>query len=395
MGTFTTMVAVLPVYLIGSLAIQLDKDLGVTASILGAIVAFYWAISALLSTTAGRVAQKLGARTGMLLAVALGVVSLLAITVATPSWGWLILWLGIAGASNALSHPLANGLIADQVSIRNRAFAFGIKQAAIPAATFAAGLSVPVLALTVGWKWAFMIAAILAVLLVPVLIGIVPKTRPLKMSNASIRSAGLPPRLKPFLLATAIAQGLGSAQANVLGAFTVSFAYAAGFDIAAAGILFSVASAAGLIARPLVGMAADRGVGGSMATVALMMTLGCVGLLGMASGNTIAFGIGCVLAFGFGWGWNGLAHYVVSRQAHPFTERATGITQSGTYIGGTLGPLTFGLIFAHFGPMAGWALASVVAAMAAIAALVAYRLGKRLTTSEWPTIQPSKTAPVR
>ena len=287
----------------------------------------------------------------------------------------------VAGASNALGHPLANGLISGQVSTRNRAFAFGLKQAAIPVATFAAGLSVPVLALTAGWTWAFMLAAIFAVLLVPAVVRLVPKTyRSLNTSKASDSSskAVLPRRLKPFLWATAIAQGLGSAQANVLGAFTVSSAYAAGLDIATAGLLFSLASAAGLIARPLVGFAADRGIGGSMATVALMMTFGCIGLLGMASGNPTAFGVGCVLAFGFGWGWNGLAHYVVSSRAHPFTARATGITQTGTYIGGTLGPLAFGFIFVHYGPMTGWALASVVAAMAATAALVAWRLEKNL-----------------
>jgi predicted MFS family arabinose efflux permease len=166
-----------------------------------------------------------------------------------------------------------------------------------------------------------------------------------------------------------------------VGAFTVTMAVQAGFGAAGAGLLLGAASVAGILARPLVGIAADRGIGGSMATVALMMGAGSLGLLGMASGFPIAYAAGAVVAFGLGWGWNGLAHYVVSRTAHPFTIQATGITQSGTYIGGTLGPLLFGIVFSQFSPAVGWTLAAVVAAAGAAASLVAFRLEKRLRAS--------------
>lgn len=116
-----------------------------------------------------------------------------------------------------------------------------------------------------------------------------------------------------------------------------------------------------------------------MATVALMLAVGCVGLLAMAWGNSAAFAIGCILGFGFGWGWNGLVHYVVSHRSHPFTVKATGITQSGTYIGGTVGPLALGCAFAAFGASTAWTIAASVAAMGALAALVAFRLEKGLS----------------
>lgn len=169
MAAFATVIAVLPVFLVGGLAVQLEEDLGMTATVLGAAVAVYWAVSALLSITGGYVAQILGARKGMLLSTALGLASLLGISLATPHWTWLFLWLAIAGAGNALSHPLSNGLIAREVAIKNRAFAFGLKQAATQAASLIAGMSVPILALTVGWKWAFVGAAVVAVVLLPML----------------------------------------------------------------------------------------------------------------------------------------------------------------------------------------------------------------------------------
>lgn len=381
----TTIVTVLPVFLAGGLAVQLEDDLGMSTAILGVSVAVFWAVSALLSPASGRVAQQLGARKGMLLAVGCGLTALSGIAFATPHWPWLFAWLAVGGAANALGHPPSNGLIVEQVALRNRAFAFGLKQAAVPTATLLAGLSVPVLALTVGWKWTFIIGAAFALLLVPILIKLVPGKRksqqPVTRSGpAGTAATPLPRKLKSFLIVTAIASAMGSAQANALGAFTVISATQAGFNVGTAGLLLGLGSAAGCLTRPLVGIAADRGIGGSMGTVAIMMSMGCAGLLAIASGNKIAFTVGCIFAFGFGWGWNGLVHYVVSHRAHPFTVRATGIVQSGTYIGGSLGPLAFGLVLANFGPTAAWTSAAFLAAMGAGSALLAHRLEKKLPT---------------
>ncbi|MHA7292449.1 MFS transporter [Arthrobacter sp. HLT1-21] len=389
MAALTTVVGVLPVFLIGGLAVQLEADLRMTPSALGVVVGVFWGVSALLSASAGVVATTLGLRRGMPLGVCLGLISLVGIAFLTPGWPWLILWLTFAGAANALCQPLSNGLIVDQVDTRNRAFAFGLKQAAIPAATLAAGLSVPLIALTIGWQWTFAIAAALAILFVPALVRSLPRRAPSDKCAPKDKRAPrpkavrtrLPRELRPFLLMTAVASGLGSAQANVVGSFTVASAVGAGYNAATAGLLLAAASVAGILARPLVGIAADRGIGGSMATVAIMMGTGCVGLIGMASGHPVAYGIGSIIAFGLGWGWNGLVHFVVSRASHPHTTRATGITQIGTYLGATLGPLVFGFIFTHFPDGVGWSLAAVVAAAGAATALVAFQLEKRLQST--------------
>jgi hypothetical protein len=66
--------------------------------------------------------------------------------------------------------------------------------------------------------------------------------------------------------ATAVASAQGAGQVNVVGAFTVTMAVQAGFDAAGAGLLLGAASVAGILVRPLMGIAADRGIGGTMAT---------------------------------------------------------------------------------------------------------------------------------
>ena len=62
---------------------------------------------------------------------------------------------GLGGLGNAISHPATHLLLAREVSQNRQGLAFGIKQAAIPAATLIAGLAVPLVATTVGWRWAF------------------------------------------------------------------------------------------------------------------------------------------------------------------------------------------------------------------------------------------------
>lgn len=371
-GIGTTVVTVLPVFLVGGLSVQLADSTELTQSRLGIVVAMYWAASALSSPVAGRLTARSGPRSGMALAAIIGGVSLLGIAAYTPTWEWLLVWLAVAGAANALGHPPSNDLIGRGVSTRNRAFAYGIKQGAVPLATFCAGLAVPLLGLTVGWQWTFAIAGFLASLVVAFVVWKVPSALVKARRVRAGRRAGRMPRpLVRFLSLASLASGLGAAQTSAMGAFTVSAAIDAGFTAAIAGLLLSLGSLANVVSRPLVGWIADRGIGGTMTTVSVMMASGSVGLLGMALALPWSFAIGCVIAFGLGWGWSGLLHYVVSHAAQDDAARATGLVQTGAYIGSAAGPLVMGFVFDSFGSTTGWITAAVIAALAATAALIA------------------------
>ena len=68
-----------------------------------------------------------------------------------------------------------------------------------------------------------------------------------------------------------------------------------------------------------------------------------VGLSLMAIPTTWSYVVGVLLAVGLGWGWPGLVHFLISHMAPGATAAATGIVQTGTYIGNIIGPVLTGV----------------------------------------------------
>ena len=79
-------------------------------------------------------------------------------------------------------------------------------------------------------------------------------------------------------------------------------------------------------------------------TMSVMALCGGVGVLLMMTSSPGLYIGGFLVATGIGWAWPGLVHYSVSRIAGAATLSATGIVQTGTYIGSTVSPIVVGLI---------------------------------------------------
>jgi MFS family permease len=370
---------VLPGFLTGGLAVQIRGELDFGEGALGFAVAVFFAASALASVVSGRVVERLGSSLGMRLATAASAASLLAVSVLASSWWWLCACLVLGGLGNAISHPATHLLLAREVPQNRQGLAFGVKQAAIPAATLLAGLAVPLVATTVGWRWAFAGGAALALgvaLLVPKSEKRVT-TRPVKEARA-----GDAPLAALVLLALGI--GLGSAAANPLGAFVVESAVAAGIGVGAAGLLLALGSAAGIGVRVVFGHLADRLKSGRLRLVAGMLGVGTIGFVLLASGSAPLLVVGVTVAFAAGWGWPGLFNFAVVKSNPGAPAAATGITQTGASSGAAVGPLAFGLLVEEISFATAW-LASGVVAIIAAAAILAGRgmlLRNRATLSE-------------
>ncbi len=404
---------VLPVFLTGALSVQLEAHLHVGATAIGGAVATYFCASALSSVRGGRLAERIGPFRVLLVAVGLASAALLGVGLVVTSLPGLLGFLVIGGLSNGAMQPAVNLLLTQAVDDGRRGLAFGVKQAAIPTSTLLSGLAVPALALTAGWHVAYLAAAGLTVLVATALATVGRRLMPAPapahgrvhatvgaderpgrlrvrrsvgrgQGSARVRGRGQPGGGDLFdvrpLVFLAAAMACAVAASNAMGSFVVPGAVHDGVGPGLAGVLSAAGSVVGLSARVGFGWRADRrGVRGRraaddhLATVSVLVAVGALGYGALAAGDLGLLVPAVLVAYGGGWGYNGLFNLAVVR-AYPDTPaRATGVTQVGTYVGGMVGPLGFGVVVDHLGFGVGWALCAALAVLAVAAFAVSRR----------------------
>ncbi|TCP47904.1 putative MFS family arabinose efflux permease [Tamaricihabitans halophyticus] len=358
-------VCVMPVFLVGGLGVQLRAELGLTEALLGAAASIFFAAGAVSARPFAAVTERVGPTIAMRSA-ALGSALCLFGLAAVPNAGWLLGVIALAGVTNSLCQPASNELLMRRVKPDRRGFAFAVKQAAIPAATLSAGLAVPAIALTIGWRWVFAIAGLLA-LLSAVCVPRLRWTRP----KARVRNSGGSTGVLLTLLS--IAAGFGAAAANAMGAFVTLTAVEVGYEEGNAGLMLALGSAAGLASRLGAGALADRRKPNLLRMVTTMVIVGSIGFLLLAFGQPVLFLVGLVLGFGFGWAWQGVFNFAVAARFPDRVATATAVTQTGVFIGGALGPIIFGVLASTQGVPAAWLSAFGMMALTAVALLLAGR----------------------
>lgn len=389
-----TTIGTLPVFLLGALAVLVRADLGFSESQLGGAASAFFASSAVASVPAGRAAQRWGARATTVTGTALAGIALAGVALAVGSWPPLVALLVVGGAGNALAQIGSNLGLAQHVPPERQGLAYGVKQSAIPTATLLGGLAVPVVGLTIGWRWAFGVAAIAPVayaLLAPrdvppgavALHGVAAAGAP----SAGHRAGGGPPRraggrpARPrtdtptrALVVLACGVGTAAAGANAFGAFLVESAVDVGLAPGTAGLVFAAGSAVGIAGRLLAGWRADHRDGRHLPVVAGQLAVGSVGLAllavasaawGPGAATTALVILGTLLGFGLGWSWPGLFTFAVVRLNRGAPAAATSITQAGVFAGGALGPLAFGTTVELASYTAAWAGAAAALVVAA------------------------------
>ncbi|MEU1588759.1 MFS transporter [Micromonospora sp. NPDC005710] len=363
----TTVACVLPVFLLGGLAVQMGTDLGFSPAGLGLAVSVYFGVSALASVPSGRLVERYGpavvARCGILLAAG----SMLAVAAVARSYPVLVGLLALSAAANALGQLASNTALTQHVPARRQGLSFGVKQAAIPVSTLLAGVAVPTIALTAGWRWAFVAAAVAAL----TTLAAVPREVPGLARRAGAARAG---RATSALVVIGAAATLASGAANALGTFLVDSSAARGLSPGLAGLTLTLGSAVCVVARVGAGWLADRRESGHVALIAAMLLVGALGLGLLAFTGSVPLMVGVVLGFGLGWAWPGLMNFAVVRLHPQSPAAATSITQTGVYAGGCLGPLSLGPLAAHLGYPVMWTTAAVAMLLAAALMLVGSRL---------------------
>ena len=97
-----------------------------------------------------------------------------------------------------------------------------------------------------------------------------------------------------------------------------------------------------------------------MQIAAALSMVGAVGVLALTNRSPTTVVLATVLAFGTGWVWPVLTNFGIVSENRDAAAAATGITQTGVYVGVFVGPLATGLLSDSFGFGIMWVVTALV-----------------------------------
>jgi predicted MFS family arabinose efflux permease len=361
--------SVLPGFLVGALALQIRSDLDVRVEAVAAGVSVFFLAGAIGASWGGRLADHVGAMRAMRRCILITAACLLAGALLAESVVVLLLLLAVAGVANAVCQAAINLFVSERIALDRQGLGFGIKQSGIPGAILVSGLALPVLAIPLGWRATFALCA-----LGPLAVWVA-----LRRIEAAAHVSRRPASRRPsrVLVFTALGAALATAGPSALGAYLVASAVDVGIAEGTAGLLAAVGSALSLAVRVMLGARADRRRDYGLSTVVVLLAAGSVGFLLMATDAAASFVAGTLLAFMLGWGWPGLFNLAVVDSNRETPGSASGITQTGIYVGAGGGPAAFGALYAQTGHEVAWVVAAVLTLLGAGAIWLAARTEQR------------------
>jgi MFS family permease len=351
-------VGVLPVFLTGALAIQLRHDIGLRVSSLGLVFTSYFLAAALLSAPLGHWAERVGPEPSVRLGTAMYIAAFVGIAVLARSPLVLSAFVLLSGIGTALTRTATSVLVARNVPTGRQGFAFALKHCSIPLGTLLAGLSVPLFGLTVGWRWAYLAAAVLSTIILLT----IPREG---VEPAHRNDGGRADLSMGILIVAAISFALGSAAASSLGAYTVSTAVTAGIAEGTAGLVVAMGSIVGIAARLAIGNWSDSRPGSQLDLVSWLLAIGGVGFIMLGLADALTIWLAVPVAFASGWAWFGSYNLAMVRLNPIAPGAAVGVTQTGAFLGAIVGPATLGFLADHYSFTAAWLVAAAASLISA------------------------------
>lgn len=351
------------VFLTGASFFVIGPELGISPKGLGLLTAAFFGVAAISSMSIGSWVQRVGWQRAMRANGLIAASTSIGIALFARSPVALAGFMAAAAVGYGVANPAGNQAIADAVPPDRRATVTAMKHAGIPLATLLAGASVPTIVVTFGWRTAFAVAGVGALLVV------VAVPRGLVAPRAfEGRERQRPTRVLTGRDLTWLATGSALAvfAATSLGAFGVSAAIDLGLGAEAAGWLQTGGAAASIGMRVLAGWLTDRFHGRGPAGIIVLAGAGVLVFAAMAVALPPAFTVLMVLAYATGWGWPGLLTFTVINSNTGTAAKSTSVTQAGVFIGSAVAPLILGAVADEIGFRAMWPIVSVALAAAVV-----------------------------
>ena len=358
LSTAVTIIAISPVFLVGAQAVQIAPAVGLSVGSLGIVVSVFFGCTALSSVGLGRVVQRRGVRWGLVVTMPASGLALLGVA-SCRSVAQLAISLGLAGMANGVAQPSVNALLASDGVRLPLGMSQGIKETAAPAASIAAGLAVPLVALTLGWRWSCVGGAVLSFLVGIAAIRVDAAPKPAAGERAR-RRVPLTPAHRRALFAIAVVAGCGAVGGNTIGTFLVDFGVR-GVHLAegVAGIVFAITGLGTVIGRLGFGWLADQPYARRpLRLTAVAMVVGSSGYLLVATASPASFVVGAILAGMVGWAWSPLMHFAVVTAYRENIASVTGVLITGFATGSFAGPLLLGQLAQGVGYRIIWIVAA-------------------------------------
>ncbi len=346
-----TVSTVYPGFLIGALSVQVAAEFGVSEARYGWGLGGFFLAATAGSMILGRLVQRIGPRRQIMTALCVTATMQIVIATLASTWTHVVLALLVAGLANAANQTAVN-LALTQAKLPRLGLAIAFKQSGMPSASLLSGLMVPILALTFGWRWAYVVGAVLSVVAVFAVKSLVPDPHP---ARAAERRQPIRPVSTRFdlLVAAAVGSFLAFA-AGALNAWLVGSGVDAGLGEGTAGLMLSVGAACGIALRLASGTQVDTMTVRPFLVAGLMVLVGAVGFALLAIRSPGAHVAATLLAFVGGWVWPVFTNYGIVRTNAAAAGSATGITQMGVYIGVFSSPLLTGWIIETYGYSTMW-----------------------------------------
>ena len=364
-----TVSTVLPGFLIGALSVQVSAEMDVSEAVYGWGLGSFFAAAMVGSILLGRLSQRIGALSQTTLALGVSAGAQLALAATARSFGAVIGFLLVAGLCNAANQASVNLALA-QAQLPRLGLAVSIKQSGLPTATMLAGLAVPSLALTVGWRWAYVASAGFALASLMMARAAAGSSPP----RAAAIGASRPESSSRDLFGAAVVGAFLAFSAGSLNAWGVGSGVDAGLGEGAAGLFLSLGAATGITLRLVCGWISDTMRARPFLVGGITAMVGSAGMALLALRSPGLHVAAMLLAFGGGWIWPVFTNFGIVRANPEAAGAATGITQMGIYVGVFLGPLFTGWLIENHGYPVMWL---AVAASSVIGATVSIRIADR------------------
>jgi predicted MFS family arabinose efflux permease len=384
--TVTMAVGPLVLFALSALSPLITRDLGLSVSEFGALSTVSFAVAAPSAWLLGRLVDRYAARRVMF-AVFAGTAASLVVTSTAPSYLWLLAGVVLSGMAMSVTNPVTNQVVSLRVASGQRGPIMGAKQSGVQLGQFLVGLTLPPIAVFLGWRPAIAATAVL------VLAGLVLTARFVPAGPVEAPAprpaearAGTPPQVW-LLLAYSFLSGAALQATNT---YLPLFAFERlSFSVASAGLTVSVVGGVGLLARIAWARAAERSgdplrilavmaAGGTVAMAVLVVTARAeVGALlwaaaALSGATVVASNVVVMMA-------------VVRLADGQSVAGASGLLALGLYAGFAVGPVSFGLLVEAAGYPMGWLVAAALYAAAGLVIGVSQVRYSR----QRPRVQPS------